>query len=104
MQRWIQVIERLSIGIDDGDGDGDGGEEFGMDWHDLSLENVFVDEDDHSKNRTSREFAEFNYSSNINSSQTCIIDWESTTIRPLRPTFPRSSSPVPSHQICSETS
>ena len=26
-----------------------GGEEFGMDCHDLSLENIFVDEDDHSK-------------------------------------------------------
>jgi hypothetical protein len=44
-------MERLSIGIDDGDddGNGDGGEEFGLDCHDLSLENVFVDEDDHSK-------------------------------------------------------
>ena len=27
MQRWIQLMERLSIGIDDGEG----GEEFGLD-------------------------------------------------------------------------
>jgi hypothetical protein len=43
MQRWIRVMERLSVpGVDDG-------EEFGLDCHDLSLENIFVDEDDHSK-------------------------------------------------------
>ncbi|KAJ8073384.1 hypothetical protein PM082_011659 [Marasmius tenuissimus] len=40
------------------------GEEFGLDCHDLSLENVFVDEQDPTK-------------------ITCIIDWESTTTRPL---------------------
>ncbi|KAF8996223.1 hypothetical protein BDQ17DRAFT_1364624 [Cyathus striatus] len=39
-------------------------EEFGLDCHDLSLENVFVDAEDHTK-------------------ITCIIDWESTTTRPL---------------------
>ncbi|KAL0576128.1 hypothetical protein V5O48_005846 [Marasmius crinis-equi] len=39
-------------------------EEFGLDCHDLSLENVFVDEQDPTK-------------------ITCIIDWESTTTRPL---------------------
>ncbi|KAG7086800.1 hypothetical protein E1B28_002728 [Marasmius oreades] len=39
-------------------------EEFGFDCHDLSLENVFVDEEDPTK-------------------ITCIIDWESTTTRPL---------------------
>lgn len=37
---------------------------FSFDLHDLSLANIFVDEDDHSK-------------------ITCIIDWESTCIRPL---------------------
>ncbi|EJD05625.1 uncharacterized protein FOMMEDRAFT_118799 [Fomitiporia mediterranea MF3/22] len=40
------------------------GEMFSLDCHDLSLDNVFVDEKDHSK-------------------ITCIIDWESTTTRPL---------------------
>ncbi|KAK1235099.1 hypothetical protein PQX77_001682, partial [Marasmius sp. AFHP31] len=40
------------------------GEEFGLDCRDLSLDNVFVDEQD---------------PTNI----TCIIDWESTTTRPL---------------------
>ncbi|KAF5336430.1 hypothetical protein D9611_006624 [Ephemerocybe angulata] len=39
-------------------------EEFGLDCHDLSLENVFVDAEDHTK-------------------ITCVIDWESTTTRPL---------------------
>ncbi|KAF9442889.1 hypothetical protein P691DRAFT_680623 [Macrolepiota fuliginosa MF-IS2] len=63
MGRWMNVMERL-IGIAEPNGEGMGPEEFGLDCHDLSLENVFVDEVDHSK-------------------ITCIIDWESTTTRPL---------------------
>jgi len=63
MARWMGVMERL-IDIVEGDKDADRPEEFGLDCHDLSLENVFVDENDNTK-------------------ITCIIDWESTTIRPL---------------------
>jgi hypothetical protein len=47
MQRWTRVMERLGMGIDGHDSTG--AEEFALDCHDLSLENVFVDEDDHSK-------------------------------------------------------
>ncbi|KAG1763292.1 hypothetical protein EDD22DRAFT_887499 [Suillus occidentalis] len=52
-------------------------EEFGLDCHDISLENVFVDEHNHTE-------------------ITCVIDWESTTTRPLwacahLPTFLQSS-------------
>jgi hypothetical protein len=43
MARWIRVMERLGIGTTGGT------EEFGLDLHDLSLENIFVDEKDHSK-------------------------------------------------------
>ncbi|KAK2465100.1 hypothetical protein APHAL10511_002908 [Amanita phalloides] len=59
MSRWTYLMERLSklIKIDTPEG-------FGLDCHDLNLENVFVDCDDPSK-------------------ITCIIDWESTTTRPL---------------------
>ncbi|TFK65517.1 hypothetical protein BDN72DRAFT_195551 [Pluteus cervinus] len=72
--RWKDVMERLvSIGLQDSGGGGTvaengvGGwpqEEFSLDCHDLSLENVFVDAKDHTK-------------------ITCVIDWESTTTRPL---------------------
>ncbi|TDL14409.1 hypothetical protein BD410DRAFT_734132 [Rickenella mellea] len=60
------VFERDMRGVGGGGGGGGGkeGGEFALDCHDLSLENVFVDERDHSK-------------------ITCIIDWESTTTRPL---------------------
>ncbi|KAL1695342.1 hypothetical protein GGG16DRAFT_45555 [Schizophyllum commune] len=68
MARWMRVMEGLLGRLYGGEGlaeGGDGeGEEFGLDCHDLSLENVFVDEVDHTK-------------------ITCIIDWESTTTRPL---------------------
>jgi len=59
MARWMDLMERLSrlIKVDTP-------EEFGLDCHDLNLENIFVDRDDPSK-------------------ITCIIDWESTTTRPL---------------------
>ncbi|OJT01718.1 hypothetical protein TRAPUB_7774 [Trametes pubescens] len=67
MQRFLSMMERLgAVNHDEGDGGGGGGvpEGFTLDCHDLNLENVFVDEDDNSK-------------------ITCIIDWESTTTRPL---------------------
>ncbi|KLO11828.1 hypothetical protein SCHPADRAFT_905694 [Schizopora paradoxa] len=78
MQRWKGVMEDLEgvlnetvsklVGSeqashnanDDLSGDG----EFALDCHDLSLDNVFVDEKDPGR-------------------ITCIIDWESTTTRPL---------------------
>ncbi|KAG8216577.1 hypothetical protein J3R82DRAFT_6761 [Butyriboletus roseoflavus] len=59
MRRWMRVMDRLGAHVDNS-----GPEEFGLDCHDLNLENVFVDERDHAK-------------------ITCIIDWESTTTRPL---------------------
>ncbi|KAJ7310715.1 hypothetical protein DFH08DRAFT_974394 [Mycena albidolilacea] len=81
LARWMRVVERLSdewraegerAGVGGGakhkDGnhkDGDGAEEeFALDAHDLSLENVFVDPADPTV-------------------ITCVIDWESTTTRPL---------------------
>ncbi|KAL4253046.1 hypothetical protein ABKN59_002248 [Abortiporus biennis] len=67
MSRFVRMMERLGV-VRREHGDDGGGEphheEFGLDCHDLSLENVFVDENDHSK-------------------ISCIIDWESTTTRPL---------------------
>lgn len=60
MGRWMEVMQRLTGLLDKQDDP----EEFGLDCHDLSLENIFVDENDHT-------------------SITCIIDWESTTTRPL---------------------
>ncbi|KAI6112096.1 hypothetical protein EDD16DRAFT_1604378 [Pisolithus croceorrhizus] len=67
MGRWVNLMERL--GACQGSGHalfGEAGrkEEFGLDCHDLSLENIFVDEKDHTQ-------------------ITCVIDWESTTTRPL---------------------
>ncbi|VDC07403.1 unnamed protein product [Peniophora sp. CBMAI 1063] len=61
MARFIRVMHALGAGNSD---PGGGPEEFGIDCHDLSLENIFVDPENPSK-------------------ITCIIDWESTTIRPL---------------------
>ncbi|KXN82752.1 Altered inheritance of mitochondria protein 9, mitochondrial [Leucoagaricus sp. SymC.cos] len=63
MTRWMGVMEKLIKIVERGE-EGDKSEEFGIDCHDLSLENIFVDEIDHTK-------------------VTCIIDWESTTTRPL---------------------
>ncbi|KIJ15331.1 hypothetical protein PAXINDRAFT_169135 [Paxillus involutus ATCC 200175] len=59
MGRWMRVMDRLGAHADHA-----GAEEFGLDCHDLNLENVFVDGRDHTK-------------------ITCVIDWESTTTRPL---------------------
>ncbi|KAI6006732.1 hypothetical protein EDC04DRAFT_2582861 [Pisolithus marmoratus] len=59
MGRWVNLMERLGAGFAIR-----GTEEFGLDCHDLSLENIFVDEKDHTR-------------------ITCVIDWESTTTRPL---------------------
>ncbi|PSR71468.1 hypothetical protein PHLCEN_2v12735 [Hermanssonia centrifuga] len=65
MNRFVKIVERLGTALrEQGDGGGSGTEEFTLDCHDLNLENVFVDEHDPSQ-------------------ITCIIDWESTTTRPL---------------------
>ncbi|EPQ53549.1 hypothetical protein GLOTRDRAFT_116957 [Gloeophyllum trabeum ATCC 11539] len=71
MGRWVKMMEKLGIGGSDVPGggapdgkDGEVLEEFALDCHDMSLENVFVDENDPSR-------------------ITCVIDWESTTTRPL---------------------
>ncbi|CAL1709107.1 unnamed protein product [Somion occarium] len=64
MARFVRLVERLGAIIHKEAGDGDAAEEFALDCHDLSLENVFVDEHDIAK-------------------ITCVIDWESTTTRPL---------------------
>ncbi|KAI6011902.1 hypothetical protein PISMIDRAFT_96398 [Pisolithus microcarpus 441] len=61
MGRWVNFMERL--GACQGSGHALN-EEFGLDCHDLSLDNIFVDEKDHTQ-------------------ITCVIDWESTTTRPL---------------------
>ncbi|KIK00961.1 hypothetical protein K443DRAFT_99499 [Laccaria amethystina LaAM-08-1] len=63
MGSWMRVMEHL-MKVEDNRPIGEGREEFGLDCHDLSLENVFVDAKD-------------------NTTITCIIDWESTTTRPL---------------------
>jgi hypothetical protein len=52
-ERWISVMERLGVGTPAADAGGGSGqdalpEEFALDCHDLNLENVFVDENDHS--------------------------------------------------------
>lgn len=44
MERWIKVMERLGAGVSEGEDS-----IFGLDCHDLSLENIFVDEEDCSK-------------------------------------------------------
>ncbi|CAK5272451.1 unnamed protein product [Mycena citricolor] len=61
MGRWESVMGRL---VDEWAGKDGGTENFALDAHDLSLENVFVNENDPCE-------------------VTCIIDWESTTTRPL---------------------
>ncbi|KAI0341459.1 hypothetical protein BDW22DRAFT_1359031 [Trametopsis cervina] len=61
MERFRRMMERLGACKHNPEGVK---EEFAIDCHDLNLENVFVDEDDPSK-------------------ITCVIDWESTTTRPL---------------------
>ncbi|KIY47694.1 hypothetical protein FISHEDRAFT_44759 [Fistulina hepatica ATCC 64428] len=75
MGRWMRLMKKLisalesknSVELGDCRGPEDNVgeyEEFGLDCHDLSLENVFVDNNDPTK-------------------ITCIIDWESTSTRPL---------------------
>ncbi|KAG2063559.1 hypothetical protein BDR04DRAFT_1123180 [Suillus decipiens] len=73
MGRWMRMMERLGACADHSGET----EEFGLDCHDISLENVFVDE-------------------NNPTEITCVIDWESATTRPLwacahLPTFLQSS-------------
>lgn len=78
MERWISVMERLGIGTEQGV------EVFGIDCHDLSLENIFVDQDNHS-DIVCLFYSTYStqYYSLVPQLQTCIIDWESTTTRPL---------------------
>ncbi|KAK7034677.1 hypothetical protein VNI00_012319 [Paramarasmius palmivorus] len=74
MGRWVRIMDRLLKQEEEAksrafasmiNGKGkEKAEEFGLDCHDLSLENVFVDADDPTQ-------------------ITSIIDWESTTTRPL---------------------
>ncbi|KAJ3785820.1 hypothetical protein GGU10DRAFT_353795 [Lentinula aff. detonsa] len=67
MSRWLTLMERLMKHErvrEVTQSQASLPEEFGLDCHDLSLENVFVDEVEHHQ-------------------ITCIIDWESTTTRPL---------------------
>lgn len=79
MARWMSMMERLvKVSI------GDTVEQFGLDLHDLSLENIFVDDKDNSKivsvllyRKIRRDLLTFIFC------KTCIIDWESTTTRPL---------------------
>ena len=76
MSRWTDLMERLSrlSKVDTAD-------EFGLDCHDLNLENIFVDSDNPSK-IVRVLFATLTWITNA-TFQTCIIDWESTTTRPL---------------------
>lgn len=77
MERWIKVMERLGAGVSEGQ-DGI----FGLDCHDLSLENIFVDEEDCSKIvSVISPLVTFLRVSYLH--QSCVIDWESTTTRPL---------------------
>jgi len=46
MNRWKCMMERLMTFIESSSGKP---EQFGLDLHDLSLENIFVDSNDHSK-------------------------------------------------------
>jgi len=61
MNRWKHMMGRLIALLEGPSGKPD---QFAIDLHDLSMENIFVDTNDHSK-------------------ITSVIDWESTTIRPL---------------------
>jgi len=60
MERFVRYMTH-DLGVDGRDPDFAG---FAFHMHDLSLTNIFVDPENHSK-------------------ITCIIDWESTTIRPI---------------------
>lgn len=64
MERWEALIGKMIEKISPKGTTGAKEEEFGLDCHDLSLENIFVDENDHTQ-------------------ISAIIDWESTTTRPL---------------------
>ena len=77
MERWIKVMERLGSDVSEGQ-DGI----FGLDCHDLSLENIFVDEEDCSKIVSIFSFSLI-FCTAHHSRQSCVIDWESTTTRPL---------------------
>jgi hypothetical protein len=82
MARFLRIMKAL--GACKGD-PGGGMEEFGIDCHDLSLENIFVDEKDPSKIVClfSCLLVTIHMLIILFFLQSCIIDWESTTIRPL---------------------
>jgi hypothetical protein len=73
--RWQQLMQKLTAQLKPTQGP----EQFGIDCHDLSLENVFVDENDHTRIVSLL----FVLKRGLMRRQTCIIDWESTTVRPL---------------------
>ena len=56
---------------------------FSFDLHDLSLDNIFVDESDHTTIVSCNSFEYSRVSVPYYGVQTSIIDWESTCIRPL---------------------
>ena len=60
MSRWMDMMQRLSDLVKQGQEQA-GPEEFGLDCHDLSLENIFVDENDPTK-IVSRLFVDPRYS------------------------------------------
>lgn len=79
MGRWMRVMDRLGAHADNS-----GPEEFGLDCHDLNLENIFVDECDHTQIVCPAVVSSSDVSfTHCSLTQTCIIDWESTTTRPL---------------------
>ena len=85
MERIVRMMERLGV-MRRGDGTevgGDNYEEFSLDCHDLSLENVFVDENDHTKIVGVVSYSLSTLTDPLAYVQSSIIDWESTTTRPL---------------------
>ena len=82
MARFLEIMERL--GVKKLDGPPTTAETFALDCHDLNLENIFVDEKDNTKIVSRRRsFSSFALVLKRVTAQACIIDWESTTTRPL---------------------
>lgn len=80
MGRWKHLMERLVRQVQKENTR----EEFGLDCHDLSLENVFVDADDHTTIVSAALSSSYHsVLIRFHPLKTCVIDWESTTTRPL---------------------